>query len=224
MVDASSKQLTIPKKGYVGVVTMEGYAIRFKKSVKVSEVNDSVIEQINSPRGSVYTCGQEIRIISAPINQYSFVLGDSILLAIDERREAGSPYALVVKSMFDEVLQQDSLQQNWKVLNVKNLMLTEEAILIQCRSKENMSSIKLIRKMLREEGAQFNYDFSRIPPSTSGKEFALALYQLNNLFYDHAFLLYQLERSNYQPQNKIFANYIAKQKKKYQFELFDFHK
>ena len=50
------------------------------------------------------------------------------------------------------------------------------------------------------------------------------VFLLDLIFYDQLFLLYQLDKLNYKPENSILQVYFNKLKEKYRFELFDFHK
>ncbi len=52
----------------------------------------------------------------------------------------------------------------------------------------------------------------------------MAVYGANGFKIDQVFLLYQLDKLNYRPENNILQVYSNKLKEKYRFELFDFHK
>jgi hypothetical protein len=226
IVDANSKQLTIPRKGYAGVVTIDGYAMEFNGTVSVSRMNGEVRWHYRPRIGAVYACGPfGPYVITAPENQLGDILGDSMVVAIKDKAGAEQSYVIEVLNMFDQILRRDTSAGNWKIIEVGSLMQNEEAILFGAKSKrENLYEQHLAKRSSFARKDKALYDISRIPQTSTNKEYLLAVYQLNNLYHDLVFLLYQMERSNYQSQNKIFSNYIDQQKKKYQFELFDFHK
>lgn len=226
MVDATSKQLTIPNKGYAGVVTIDGFAEEFNGTIRISDVLREVRLGNRPRRGAIYTDYDDISVVSMPGNQFAFILGDSILLAIKDYRKTGYPYYFMdIINMFEDYRKCDSVIGNWKAIEVGNFIRDDEAILVGAKLNfYDKSRGYLIRIMPPALKARVLFDISRISELLTKNELLLAVYQLNELYHDQVFLLYQLERSNYQPQSKIFANYIAQQKKKYQFELFDFHK
>jgi hypothetical protein len=228
IADANSNQLIIPKKGYVGVITYEGFAFELLESIRVGDLINKIRRE-NRPKKILFNSPLahpiQFEIISAPENRFANVVGDSILLALKDSAKVRPTYIIEFKNMFDNVLSIDTVFNNWKKYGVRELLSKEEAGLIQAKTGKRETQQYLLKNPAEILKSKLTFDLSRIPQnSPNEKEFRLAIYHLDHFYYDHLFLLYQLERSNYQPQNKIFSSYITQQKKKYHFELFDFHK
>jgi hypothetical protein len=231
MVYANSEKILIPKNGYAGVITIDGYTYELKKTIRVERVSDNVQRKIqpkiNWSMGTVCPNPvEEGEIIGVPENQYANILGDSILLMLKDDTKISTPYIIELKNMLDKFLMIDTLSNNWKVYNVRKLLSAEGALLISMKEKKDKGTQQYLLKSSTENSKiKLTFDLSRIPRDSPNENvFRLAIYQLNHFYYDHLFCLYQLERSHYQSQNNLLLNYIGQQKKKYQFELFDFHK
>jgi hypothetical protein len=226
IVDANSNQLTIPKKGYTGVITNEGDALELNESISVSRIIERAnLENHPKPIHDGGGTWQAIEIIRDPKTLYSEIAGDSVLLVLKDNIKKGPPYIIDWRNEFDEKLLLDTISNNWKTYSAKKIIGKEELVLMQVKVKEGYTQLYSMKSPAQKSKSKLKFDLSRIPQDSSNeKEFQLAIYHLNHFYYDQLFLLYQLERYNYQPQNKIFANYITQQKKKYQFHLFDFHK
>ncbi len=223
----NSGELTVPRRGYVGVINNEGLAFELTNSISVKSVVDKVHAENNRILFGARYRESEIEIIGRTNNLYSQVVGDSILLAllwIDRQRQSNISCTVKFLNMTDQSLREEMTVHNWKTIEIKSLLESDD-VLFEIKSIGVMQREHFSVKSPEEDSKnKLKFDLSRIPQDISNeKEFQLAIYHLNHFYYDHLFLLYQLERS-YQPQNKIFSNYIAQQKKKYQFELFDFHK
>lgn len=226
MDDANLKQFEIPKNGYVGVITNEGDALELKESIQVSKIIEKANIE-NHPPPIHDGCGslQTIQIVSDCHTFYSEVIGDSIFLALRDNIKKGPPYIIEWRNQYDEKLFVDTIFNNWKVYATNKLIANEKFVLMKVRAKKRETEMYPLKSPTLPTRNKLSLDLSHIPSHSFDKKlFEIVIYQLNHFYYDQLFLLYQLERSNYQPQNKIFANYIAQQKMKYQFELFDFHK
>lgn len=229
-VNASRKKLTIPKKEYAIVISKEGYSHLLKSSISVKRVNKK-LRWIYGSRmratGSVSrTSVWPIEIVGAPQNQFPFILGDSILIAIKSNYvNTKTPYILEFKNIFEEVLHLDSIHSNWEAKSVKELVENaENALLLGVHASEVASSQHLIRRADDAAKQILNFDLVRTDISHDAAVLRLAIFQSRYFFYDQLFLLYQLDKLNYKPENSILQVYFNKLKEKYRFELFDFHK
>lgn len=226
LVYVTSKQLNVPKKGYVGVVTIDGHAKKLTSTSQVAQVNSKIKWYHRPRRRAVYACGPfGPYITSAPQNQFAFILGDSLVLTVSDSLGAKKSYKIEIRSMFDELIKCDTIHRGWTKISIDKYFEKEEALLYSVNSLKNGDSDgqHLIRKIPETLKSTILNDVEKIPKTSISWEHLLAVYELNELYHDQVFLLYQMERSNYQSQNKIFANYINQLKKKYQFEQFDFH-
>jgi hypothetical protein len=226
MVSANSVQLTIPGNGYAGVITREGYALELNRSIQVKRVVDQARGKNQLKMEKKHrTPGAEFETVGIPPHKYAEMDGDSILIAIKDKNKIGPPYIIEWIKINGLIVETETIYRNWEVKSIKNLMKLD-TILFRVKGSDRFSIELGLLKPPNDNGSEkLKFDLSQIRRGLPDEiVLRLAIYQLNQFYYDHLFCLYQLERSNYQPQNKIFSNYISQQKKKYQFELFDFHK
>ncbi len=233
MVYGTSTSFTIPKEGYLSMIGDNGYVMRFEYSFLIKKLVEN-LKKTKKPRlratgpiglGDLVNA----QIVDFPGSfQYPYLIGDSILLAIKVNHHAKPPYIIQFLNLFDEVIETDTIFGNWKTFDVRRFLNKDSIILFQAKDIDNEwhTNQSLLKSATENSKTKkLSFDLSRIPQNEDDQLiYKIAIYDFNFYFYDQLFLLYQLERSNYQPQNKIFSNYIAQQKKKYQFELFDFHK
>lgn len=226
LVDVNSTELTIPTKGYAGIITTGGYALELRESIPVSKIIERAIDE-NHPPPVHDGCGSglAIKIVSDCRRYHSHVFGDSILLLLKDNIKKGPPYVIELRNQFDKKLLVDTLFSNWKAYSLSKIMGKEKFLLIQVKAKKWETEPHSIRLPLKTAKEKLEFDLSRIPADFQNEKcFISAIYYLNQFYQDHLFLHFQLERVNYQPQSEIFSNYLAQQKKKYHFELFEFHK
>jgi hypothetical protein len=224
----SANKLKIPKEGYVGIVTNEGYSYLFKSkiSIKTKRISKYVFKRKYSAKLRGMAIHESpIRLIDDTHFHASYLMGDSILLGWWPTKS--KIVQVKFTNMHDRVLRIDSAKTNWVLLNVKELFNMDSTVILSLYendTKNFRSAQYLIKRPSGSRLTFLSFDLDRIQFVDNRLFLKMVLFELYDLFYDHLRALYQLERSNYQPQSKIFANYINQLKKKYQFELFDFHK
>jgi hypothetical protein len=222
-----SKQLAIPNKGYAGIVTNKGYSylLKSKISIKIKNIDAFIFKKKYDPKlGGAVHLESPIRLIDNTRFHSPYLMGDSILLGWWPTESEW--IRIEFSDMSDRPLRADSTNKNWMALGTTELFNKDSVILFSVYAKGYKFSKPLQHLLNRSKGEKFKtltFDLSRLPYNDNVL-FRLALFELYDFFYDNLFALYQLERSNQQPQNKIFANYVSQLKKQYQFELFDFIK
>lgn len=224
LVYSNAEQLTIPKGGYALVVLKKGHAYRFTSSTSIKRIQDRIKGLDKSrlsfgPRG----CGiTNFELMGAPTNQYSGIAGDSILVAIKTNHDrVKPPYKIQLTDMFGKVLFADSTVANWRTCDVKYLLAAEKFLLFNVSAK-GFSAEHLLKCISDENKKVLNSELVRVTNAGASELLKLAVLELNDLYYDHMFLLYKLTRSNYQPENEILSEYLSRLKKKYEFDLFNF--
>lgn len=222
LVYASSMELAIPKNGYVGVITIDGYAHSFDKDVKTSLINKRVRKIFEK---SKFRSGAVLRNSSNPFEfigdipvQFSNIYGDSVFIAFKGNyNDDPPPFKITFLNMFDDILLIDTLNDNCKVFNVKNLLKDEKAILYKVNSANHESDLKLIKLLNPGFISKVSFDFARLvrDPATT-----LALYEINSLYFDLIFHLYKTEKLEVINLDQISTAYLARIKDKYQLSQY----
>jgi hypothetical protein len=227
LVSSNSKQLSIPKNGYALIVVKGGYPLKLTKSIPINRVENRVQSDSKSRLifGPAIVCHfPGIDLIGTPTNQYSDLAGDSILIAIKPIYGGGKPpYKIEFTDMFGTVLSSDSTVANWRVYEVKR-SLTQHQFLIFNVSGKGFGGENLIKLLPDERKKSLNAELAQVTNSGSSALLKLTIFEHRKLYYDHMFLLYQVTKSNYKPENKILEAYLNRLKEKYEFKLFNFQK
>jgi hypothetical protein len=216
-----SLKLQIPKKGYVGLITKDGYAHRFEKSLNINVVNNRVnyLYEERKPNLGLYSVVDPLDFQGSPLNQYSRIFGDSILLAIIDNDNVGLPYLVKFLNMFDKVIYQDSIRQNWNLYNVRDFLKEEKALLIQIQNTKHQSLNSLISLVGDDKlRTDLNNDLSRIPVHDIAS--IVALFEIHNFYYDQLFYLYKAEIVKNLELDPISKVYLSRLREKYQFNLY----
>lgn len=219
----NSIKLEIPKNGYAGVMTIEGYAHVFAKNVKTNLINKKVRKIFERPTvrpwGAVHRSSPYPFKFAGDIrNQFSNIYGDSVFIAFKcYYNDDPPPFKITFLNMFDDILNIDTLNNNWKVFNVRNLLNSEIAILYKVNSARHGSDIMLIKLPSKEFISKVSFDFERLvkDPATQ-----LALYEIKGLYYDQIFFLYKLEKHESFDLDAISAAYLSKTREKYQLSQY----
>ena len=218
VVYSNSMKLEIPKKGFAGVMTIEGYAAILTKSFKTKFINWSIeYSKKESWHRDVYSI-QDFKIQGDFGNQFAQISGDSVFFAFKVNYKMDSPITAKFLTMFDEVVLSDTIESNWKVFNVNKLLENEAAILFELSSNTYRSEKILLRKINIELLSKVNLEIARIQDDLIAK---LALYELNDLYHDHLFQLYKIQTAKNLNLDPISAAYLAKQKEKYQLDQYN---
>lgn len=235
LVYSTSKQLTIPKKGYALLILRKGYAHKYTRSISIKQIKNDIIafDGFDKQRLTFgrYPYGHspnyQISLIGVPQNQFANIFGDSILIAIkSNNNRIRPPYKIQFSNMFGDVLSSDSINTNWKVYGVKAPLLLpkEKHMLFQVTGNGISSNEQFIRLLEDARVNPLKESIAQIINSGSSDLLKVAIFEDNNLLYDQMFLLYQLTRANYLPENEVLADYFNALKRRYNFELFDFRK
>jgi len=223
LVYSQSTELSIPRNGYVGVITNEGRAFTYKESISVK----SVVQDVRHKNMTRMVTNSNIEIVGAPRTRDAVIEGDSILVALKGNFGVGPPYIINIFSIFDQDILTDSINENWKLMNVRGLLAEYEAVLVKAKSEnENRSSYEhVIKRIRKDQLGQLNFDLSRIPENHPNKYvMKIAVYELNHLYYDHLFHLYKHEISPKASNEGFFKNYLVLLREKYHFDQFNFKK
>lgn len=215
IVYPNSIKLEIPKNGYAGVMTIEGYASSLKESEMVKSINGKAKPFLV---GSVIHETPYFTIIGAPSNQFAQIAGDSVFLCFKVNYKIDPPYIVKFLTMFDEVVLSAAIESNWMIFDIKRLLENEPAILFQLSSNAYQSENILFKKINQELLSKVRLEITRIPDDLIAK---LALYELNKLFYDHLFQLYKIETTKNLNLDPISAAYLAKRREKYQLDQYN---
>lgn len=224
IVDGTSKEIFIPKNGYTLIIAREGYVYSITKSISIDKVEKKV-KRAFRPRatGAVLRSFYEIELIGVPLNQFAEVLGDSILIAFKFNYiKPNPPFVIEYKSMFDEVLNSDSISTNWKTPKVN--LYNQDAVLFDVRNSKYHSKVHLIKRMNDEHKRKLTVELSKVEELRRSEIIKLVIFESYGFLYDQTFLLYRLTVSDYKPENVFLQAYVERLRKKYHFELFDFHK
>jgi len=218
----NSIKLEIPKKGYAGVITIEGYAHKLGKSIKVKSINGAAkySNRESKPfwlRGAIISIDY-FTVIGAPQNQFAQIMGDSVFFHFRSNYNENPPFTGIFLNMFDDVLLSDTLKGNWKIFDIGDLLKKEGAILFRIESSKNKSIQYLIKSGDQKLEAKINFEINRVHNDLIAK---LALHELNNLYYDHLFQLYKIETTKNLNLDPISAAYLAKRREKYQLDQYN---
>jgi hypothetical protein len=227
-IDSKSKEIVIPKDGYAGVITNEGYALYLTKSGSLKKQSNAIKKnRLNVPFTNVCRPPQPLEIVNEyELSSSSLPSQDSTIVLVKDNSKKGTPYFVQYLNMFGEILDVDTLSENYAIVNCKERIGQENFLMFKIKSNAKEATREYFLKQANPIFlTQLNFDISRIPSNSPDKRlFEIAIYQLNHFYYDQLFKLYQVERDNFQSQNIFLTKYIDQEKKKYQFELFDFHK
>lgn len=216
----NSIKLEIPKKGYAGVITIEGYAHKLGKSIKVKSINGAAKYSNRESKpfwgGATYRM-DDFTIIGAPSNQFAQILGDSVFFLFKSNYNKNPPFIGIFSNMFDDVLLSDTIKSNWKIFGVGDLLKKEGAILFTIESNKYRSERILIKRS-EKLNANLNLDLAGIQNDLIAK---LAIYEISKLYYDHLFQLYKIETTKNLNLDPISAAYLAKRREKYQLDQYN---
>lgn len=219
IVYSNSIKLEIPKKGFAGVMTTEGYAAILTKSFKAKLVNWSIEYANRETRSSAVIATVPWFTIPGQFsNQFSYISGDSVFFGFKANYKMDSPITAKFLTMFDEVVLSDTIESNWKVFNVNKLLENEAAILFELSSNTFTSEKILLVKIKKELLMKVKFEIARIQDDLIAK---LALYELNDLYHDHLFQLYKIETTKNLNLDLISTAYLAKRREKYQLHQYN---
>lgn len=225
IVDGTSKEIFIPKNGYALIIVREGYVYSLLKSISVDKVNKKVIRAFRpKATGAVLRSFYGIELVGVPfISQFPDLIGDSILVAVKLNNvKLNPPFVIEYKNMFDEVLQHDSMTTNWKIQKMD--FYSQQVLILEAQMGKYRSIPRLIRNADNERKKASVLELSKITSQGRSKIIKLIVLEFSQLFHDQLFLLFKLTTSGYKPENIFLQAYVERLRKKYHFELFDFHK
>lgn len=221
VVYSNSKGLKISRKGYVGIITVAGDAVKLTKSESISDIlfsnNDDPIKNTGTvvihdgpSVHEIYPDGMDI-------------LGDSIFIGLKDRDFVGPPYLFDRHNVYGEYLLTDTLTKNWNVWSIADLIPNDKKLLYNIRGmneKVANDSFAGVRKAEdNKKVRKLQLDISRLDINDWISR--AAVFELEGFFYDHIFCLYKVASTNSEVDPSS-MNYFLKQKEKYNFNKFDF--
>lgn len=223
IIFSNSKKLNIPKGGYAGVITLDGYAYQLLRGISVKEVPSNVKYNVESrfrPKGAVNrSMPKSFEIAGFMSNEFSEIYGDSILIAFKSYYKIKPPFKVTFISMYEETIAEYQINRTWEVFSSDSLFKHEAAFLFGISAKdrkqsaEEYSFVKQIRPSLK---TKLDIDF---PKLDSNPVTLLAFYEVNKLFGDHIFQLYKIEMSKEELiLDEFLSAYLARTKAKYSLE------
>ncbi len=212
IVYSNSIKLEIPKKGYVGIITAGGLAAEIRMTIKVKLVNKKF------GKYSLILLEDEVGFHGTFNN--SRIYGDSLFVGIYDKTRIGAPYQVIFLNFYDDVLKRDTLRKNWEVYALDEVLNKDTSVLVNVQSifKPNERNLRGAVRRLRFEPPRLKYDLSRAPDEVS----IAAIFELNNLYYDHIFQLYKIRKDNSNSIDKISQAYLSQRVEHYQFDQYNF--
>lgn len=227
LISSNTRKLLIPKNGFAVVITKHG-SHKLTKSLSVTAAVKEVKELADPSKQVGFTIVErpnKVNLIGMPSHSSAHIFGDSILIALKPNYDwIKPPYKIQFADLFGSTLSSDSIHSNWKVFSVKSLftLSKEKHFLFEVKGHDFNVEERLVKRIEDTRVKPLNDALSAVTYSGSSEILKLAILESNNLQYDHTFLLYQLTRSNYKPENEILAAYFNGLKEKYNFDLFNF--
>jgi len=222
VVYSNSIWLEVPKKGFVGVITIDGYSHELKRRIKVKSINREAKDSNHESKpfwyGAAIPSIPRFSIIGVPSNQISQIAGDSVFFGFKVNYEMDPPFTAKFLDMFDKILLLNTLESNWGVFNINTLIENEPAILFELSSNTYTSEKILLKKINPELLSKVKLEIAKIQNDLIAR---LALYELNHLNHDHLFLLYKIETTKNLNLDPISSIYLAKRREKYQLDRYN---
>jgi hypothetical protein len=219
IIYSNSNKINIPQTGYLGILTIEGYAHLLTKETQVAAVYERIkliAENERRVLGSIHrSMPNTFKIIGVSVNEFNEVFGDSILIAFRCYYKDSPPFKITFFTMFDKVIDQYEIDQTWKVFSTDSLFKVETALICQISSEgkadyELAPPIKRARSVLEK---RVRFDLERLSQDPVS---LLALYEINRLSLDHIFQLYKIEASNKTLNlDEFLTAYLARIREKY---------
>jgi len=228
-VYSTSVMLEIPKPGYVGVITYEGFVYTLRKNVKVNSVNKKGKYRKEDQNrifhtGTVYAHPPIVGFEGSLENARHGVYGDSLFFAIFDKSNSGPPYMVTFVNLFDEITYQDTIGKNWKIYSLSELRKEEQAIMFTIKPLSPQpqfyyAEINHILKVMDVKSKHFlETNLNRL----EGQDAAAiaAFYEMNDLFYDQLFQLYRIEKEK--PALDVISKaYFSRMREKYNFDQYN---
>jgi hypothetical protein len=220
VIYSDSKKLEIPKGGYAGVITKEGYTGLFHRRVSVKLIPESIRYNLE-PRlkgyGAVHRPIRYFEIAGEGSHNHSELYGDSILIAFKCNCNDKPPFGVTFFNLFDEVKATYQIAHTWSIFSVRSLLEDEPALLFQIRSESRNSDLSLMIKKINDRTkVQMDFDSQRL---TQAPVSLLALFEINKLFFDHLYQLYKIETAKPELNlDEFLAAYLARTRERYHLE------
>jgi hypothetical protein len=157
------------------------------------------------------------KFVGNPSSEYAQICGDSIFIAFTNNYNDKPPFKFKAVNMFEDILVEDNLSNFWKTFNVKNLFGNETSILLEVSSGQNRSDRILVKKPSPGLLRSLQYDFERLEKDPAA---TIALYEINDLYFDLIFHLYKIEKLEVNNLDPISSAYLARIKDKYQLSQY----
>jgi len=219
VIYSNSNKFVIPKTGYVGILTIEGYAHLLTKETEVATLNNQIKTRMEKEKrgfGAIHrSMPNPFKIAGGATNQYSEIYGDSVLIAFKSYYEDEPPFKITVFDMFDHLMFEVQIDQSWKFFSTDSLLKNETAIIFQISSNRvNRNALLfLIKKLSPSKKKVLDFDFDRLSTHPVA---LLAFFEINKLFYDQIFQLYKIKTSKQELNLDEFSSaYLARTRERY---------
>lgn len=195
-ITAASKNIFIPKDGYLGVVTADGLAYELRNSIAVADVNAFV-----KSRQPVNT-GAKLRVQRSYLNIYpatpgvggDIMYGDSLFMSWEEElekdRQPRMEYEIEVWDRDQNELDKKLLEHNWIVLDMRPYLDNIEHVGIIITSKKTHGEAVVPVKKGKKYPQKLQTDLERL---TDHHDLAMlcAVLELNKAVHDRNFAVYK---------------------------------
>ena len=212
-ITGKSKMISIPKNGYLGIVTADGYLYELRSSMAVAEVNPFIKSKQLIPTGAKnrpYPMPLDIPLGMAPPR--AFLLGDSLFITWEEDQEkdrlVGINYSIKFRNRDDEVLSEQEIDHNWLLANMNQLLTDNEYVLLDIQSKKTRSSGYVVVRRFKDDDQKIRDDIGRLGEHPDPAMLCAAL-DLNNFSHDRNFVLYKMISQRHQTPG-LLGIYVAR--------------
>jgi hypothetical protein len=206
-VKENSRNISIPKGGYLGVITSDGNAGELKQSIAVADVNDFVVPNFIPAGGDSWLNGATQRPYPSPLRVFPVrnpkVFGDSVFLLWEENmpddRSRGIEYEVRIRSDREEDLIKGTEKHNWVILDMKPFFNnTENSLFVDIRSKKTTSFTTFVLTKSQVVDQKLMNDLERLGDH---RDLAMlcAVFEVNGYYYDRNLVLYKIITRGYQP-------------------------
>lgn len=194
-VTAASKNIIIPKDGYLGVVTADGFAYELRNSIAVADVKAFVKGQQPVPTGAKLRTQRSYLNIYPANAAYGIVIyGDSLFMSweedLEKNRVAGIEYELKIGNRYDSELDSKTLEHNWIVIDLKPYFQLDDRVGILILSKKTRATGEASAKHETTFPQKLQTDLERL---NDHHDLAMlcAVLELNKAVHDRNFVVYK---------------------------------
>lgn len=223
-ISEEEEVLSVDKKGYVCLLTDNGYAFKLKKGrYKVKKVLDKRTPSFarfgySTSVITLEVSSGEIEVL-APF-QAAPVASDTVTL-IWKRIKSIDQYTIILKNFRDSVVMDTATTEN--VIHIPfRKKYQEPGLVVQVKSDPYKSKDFLVRKLTNNDAFQYDVLCNESLHFIEREVALLALCEINGLYFDHIYHLYRLYTFSRATQTPVTHPYYLRLLREHNFERFMF--